>query len=151
MKAIMMVANRNFTLRSIFGSQTFEKDVPTLVAPQLIKFALEKGVLPADGEKLVNEKVETEQEPIDGASRGERIADAIELIYKRNNADDFTTGATPKLKAVAKYAGLKKVSSKEVKDILDARNQAALDAELEEKAKAQATKPAAEDPPDNDL
>jgi len=158
MNAILMVANRNVTLRTIMGSQTFVKDIPTLVAPQLVKFALEIGILPADGQSPINEKKESEKEPVDQASRGKRISDAIEHIYTRNDPDDFTTGATPKLKSVATQAGLAKVSIKEVKDILDARNKAALEAEMAQKAKAKTTPKAkatkaevTKDSPDNDL
>ena len=150
MKAVMMVANRDVTLRTLFGSKTFKKDEPALVAPQLVKDALAIGILPVDGKSPIKEEPESEKEPIDQASRTERVRQAIEAIYDANDPDEFTTGATPKLKSVAKRAGLKKVSIKEVKDILTERNEAALKAEMEAKAK-QAKKKPAEDPPDNDL
>ena len=154
MKAVMMVANRDVVLRTIRGSQTFVKDEPALVSPHLVESALQIGILPVDAkEKLFPEREETEEEPIDVGSRNEAIRRAIELIYERNDPDDFTTGATPKLKAVAKVAKLKKVNTIEVKAVLDKRNEALLQAELEQskQKKAAAKKAAAEDPPDNDL
>lgn len=149
MKAIEMVCNRRFSLRTIFGSITFEKDKPRLVSPQMIEKALAAGVLPCDTEAKLFEQEENEQEPTDPGSRNLAISRAIEAIFKDNDPDEFTTGSSPKVTAVVKRSGLSKVGAHEIKVILDKRNQQAFDKQMENLK----TNPVAEinnEPPDDE-
>jgi hypothetical protein len=151
MKAIMMICNRTFALRTIFGSLAFTKDEPRLVAPQMIPEALQRGVLAVDPDEPLFEKDSKDEEPTDPGSRNAAITRAVENIYARNDPDEFTAGRAPKTIAVAKEAGLAKVGAHEIKAILDIRNNAAYEADLinkrklKEKAKLEET-----DPPDNE-
>ena len=148
--AVMMVCTwGNPTLRTEFGSIAFKKDEPRLVAPHMISFALERGIVPVDKEEKLFEDPK-EEEPISHGSRLKAITEAIERIYERNNPDDFTTGATPKIAAVQKESKVPKVSSAEVKKILVERNER-LEARAAADRKAKKEKSVAEtEPPDDD-
>lgn len=132
MKAIMMVCNRSFSLRTIFGSIAFKENEPTLVSPQMVEKALSAGVLPCDADEELFEREETEQEPTDPGTRGAAITRAVENIFARNNPDEFTTGSSPKVVAVAKEANLSKIGAHEIKAVLDLRNKHAFEKQMEE-------------------
>jgi hypothetical protein len=153
MKAVNMICNRTCTLRTTFGSIAFEKDVARLVAPQLVEAALKIGVLTADPKEKLFEPEKDEEEAHDLGTRNAMITKAVEAIIEENNPDEFTTGSSPKLVAIQKRTGLKKVGSHELKKVLDKRNQAALDADVKQKQEEHAAKvrASAEDPPDNEL
>lgn len=148
MKALMMICNRTFTLRTIFGSLAFAKDEPRLVAPQMIPEALQRGVLPVDSDEPLFEKDPEVEEPTDPGSRHAAITRAIENIYDRNDPDEFTTGRAPKTISVAKEAGLAKVGAHEIKAVLDKRNKAAYEADLAAQQKIKAVSKM--DPPDDE-
>ena len=152
MQAVKMICNRTCTLRTTFGSVVFEKDVARLVAPQLVEAALGIGVLPVDSnEKLFEPEADPKEAP-DAGTRNAMITKAVEAIIAKNDPDEFTAGAAPKLVSIQKRTGLKKVGSHELKKVLDKRNQAALDVEMAGKKAEQAkAKTPKEDPPDNEL
>ena len=155
MKAVMMICNRNCTLRTTYGSLAFEKDVERLVAPQMVPAALAIGVIAVDSNEPVFAKEAKDPEPLDPGSRTEAITLAIEDIFKRNDPDDFTTGAAPKTTAVAKLAGIGKVGAHEIKTILAKRNLAKHEASMAAiatapKAKSKTAKKAKVDPPDDE-
>jgi len=153
MKPTLMVCNRDVTLRTIYGSVAFQKDKPRLVPPSLVAEALHIGVLPVDQDKPLFKEKAKEDEPVDPGTRAVRIGEAIEALYAKNNPDDFTAGASPKLVAVAREAGLPKVGSAEVKTYLEKRNKAAFDKAMEQKKakkKTPAKKAAVAEPPDDD-
>lgn len=149
MKAVQMICNRNCTLRTTYGSIAFEKDVPRSVSPQMVEAALGIGVLACDPDETLFEPEKDAPEPLDPGSRKAAITIAIEKIYARNDADDFTTGATPKNVAVCREAGFGKIGNHEIKAILDSRNTKALEARMAED-KARSAPVAEIDPPDDE-
>lgn len=156
MKAVRMICNRNCSLRTTYGSVQFEKDVERLVAPQMVEAALAIGVIAVDPNEPSFKKEAEDPEPMDPGSRNAAITRAIEVIFERNDPDDFTTGASPKTTAVAKQAGIKKVGAHEIKAVLTKRNKAKHEAEMAAKAAAskapapKAVKKAKADPPDDE-
>ena len=153
MKAVMMVCtNRSVTLRTSYGSIAFEKDVPRLVAPQMVDKALQIGVLPVDPEEKLFDTPVKENEPIDPGSRMVRIEEAIEDIYERNDPDDFTAGDKPSVKAVQRVSKIPKVSAMDIKTVLDKRNKYALglrEAQERDKQRLKDERKAEADPPDD--
>jgi hypothetical protein len=112
-------------VRTTFGSQEFPPDKEVLVPPRLIQPALAIGIEFCDDQPIPAEPVK-DAEPLDPGSRLPVITEAINLILARAAKDpakyreDFTAGNLPKLSAIAKEAGLKKVGSHEVRPIFEA-------------------------------
>jgi hypothetical protein len=151
MQATMMVCKwGNPDVRTTFGSIKFEKDVPRLVAPHMVTHCLERGITPVDEDAKLFEDSVSPEEPLDVGSRAAAIEKAVEAIIARNDPDEFTAGASPKVQAVAKEANLSKVSASEVKKVLDERNKKLeANAAALRKAKTE-SKAAVTEPPDDD-
>jgi hypothetical protein len=154
MKPTLMVCNRDVTLRTTYGSIMFEENKPRLVPPSMVADALHIGVLPVDQDQALFKEKAKKDEPVDPGTRAVRIGEAIEALYAKNDPDDFTAGASPKLVAVAREAELPKVGSNEVKTYLEKRNKAAFDKAMEQKKAKKKTpakkKAAVAEPPDDD-
>lgn len=98
------VLNRNYTLRSLVGqSVRFIKNKPVAVPKILEREACAIGAeLVGGGEKpnvLDDEKVPIELLPDE---RLEKIREAFATIVERNDSDDFTAAAVPRVPAVEK-------------------------------------------------
>lgn len=117
----------------------------------MISAALERGITPVDDAKPLFTDAPKPDEPLDPGTRAVRIETAIEAIFDRNNPDEFTTGATPKVKAVQKESGIPKISASEIGVILAERNEKLeAMAQARNKQDQEETAAADEDPPDNE-
>ena len=104
-------SSRKLILAALGHVITFDKGDTLFVPPSLHQQALEQGLepMPEDGEDVA----EAVAKP-DDASRVEAIKVAMKLIAERNNADDFTAGGIPKIRAIESLTdGAKPLDAKE--------------------------------------
>ncbi len=110
---MMMVLNRNFTLRTTLGHVIgFKKDEPIDVPEPVVDAAMNCGaqaVDPAEVDKRVEDQEKSEQLPPEpqGAEREKIIADAIVKLVKRNHSTDFTAAGSPQTTSVEGVVGFK--------------------------------------------
>lgn len=142
MSAIMMTANRDYTLRSIYGACKFEKGVPTLVSPYLINEALAVGILPVETDDLPGEAPTAKTPPVGLVARRVEIEKALAIMDSRmgttEGRSDWTAARRPKVTIVSKLVGFK-VHSDEINRIINERNEVA-NAEMLEAKKAKGKK-----------
>lgn len=150
-KAKMMVANRDYTLRTVHGNCRFEKDKPRLVSPFLVGAALAVGILPVDDETPVpsgGAEETTQPEVKTPEERNEDIQAALATMEGRagtpEGRDDWTAARRPKVDVVSQLVGYK-VHSREINRIIDERNAAENEAKLEAK-KAKRAEPKVKEP-----
>ncbi len=102
-------SSRKLVLAALGHVITFDKGDTLHVPPALHSLALEQGLEPADGAGVAQAPAKP-----DDAARAEAIKIAMKLIAERNNADDFTAGGIPKIRAIeALTDGAKPLDAKE--------------------------------------
>jgi hypothetical protein len=103
--SVKMVLNRDKTLATTHGHTIgFKKGVPVSVPTSLVREALEIGAQPVDQpheevSRMVAEP-ETPENVTDPVQRTQKIRDAIELIVKTNQREDFLGTGIPSARAV---------------------------------------------------
>jgi len=96
---MLLVANRNVTVRTKLGHTIkFEKDVPKQVPDMVIGHCMEVGVVPVEDEYKPEEPVP--QSSPQGDPRIKEMMDAINVLRKRNERNDFTAAGKPDLRAM---------------------------------------------------
>ena len=104
-------STRKLVLAAFGHVVTFDKGDTLFVPHSLHRQALEQGLepVPEDGEDVVK----AVSKP-DDTDRIEAIKVAMKLIAERNNADDFTAGGIPKIRAIESLTdGAKPLDAKE--------------------------------------
>jgi len=109
-------------VRTVFGSERFDPDVPVLVAPRLQQDALARGIEYVD-EAEIDQPRTPEPDPVDPYERGELIEEAIRILIAEGNEgenrDKFSANGLPKMRAIAKQAGLEKIGENEIRPVFE--------------------------------
>ena len=101
-----MIMLRDYFLNTDKGVNVkFLKDEPVGVHPLAIESALAVGAVFADGGLYNPTPKEKKTEEKYGFEREQDIHEASKRLMDRSNADDFTSGGVPKLKAIEAEVG----------------------------------------------
>lgn len=111
--SIMMVCPRDYTLRTTLGHTiAFKANEPISVPDSCYQEALSKNILPAKVQNSDDPAFELAHAEITGTLRDALVFEAIELLVKRNNVEDFGGGGVPKAAAIFAETGVQ-LSSRE--------------------------------------
>ena len=104
-----MTLNRDHVHYSTVGlSVKFKKDVPTWVAPRLIREIMALGGVAVEEDKALEaaEMAQINQAQTDADSRAPAIEAGIRKLVARNQRGDFTAGGRPNLRVMFTVTGL---------------------------------------------
>lgn len=125
MKSYKMVLNRKYRIASTLGLIfNFQKDTPREVPALVVRECIDVGAefVNKDDRAEYFKEPEQDTQPVAPGERRDVIAKAVDVIFERNDRDDFTASGNPKLKAIGDEVGFK-IDKGELAQVIKARNE----------------------------